>query len=69
MGNATKYTARGEITVSARMQADRIEMSVEDTGKGIPRDELSFERFRTETGDCEENFPSLSRSVMGGKQS
>ncbi len=47
VGNAIKYTARGQITVSARMQADQIEISVQDTGKGIPPDELLsiFEPF------------------------
>ncbi len=35
VGNAIKYTDQGQITVAARVHADQIEISVEDTGKGI----------------------------------
>jgi signal transduction histidine kinase len=50
MSNAFKFTFDGEIAVTVRPSADgrRAEISVRDTGTGIPAAELShlFERFR-----------------------
>ncbi len=46
--NAVKFTpANGEITVSTRVEKDKVVISVEDTGKGIMAEELPyiFERF------------------------
>jgi signal transduction histidine kinase len=48
MDNAITHTPEGgEITVSARASADEIEVSVRDTGEGIPPEHLQnvFERF------------------------
>ena len=48
ISNAVKYTPpEGKITISARNEDNFIEVSVKDTGSGIPADELSrvFERF------------------------
>lgn len=48
LNNAVIHTpAGGIITITARQQADRVEVSVSDTGEGIPPGELSniFERF------------------------
>lgn len=46
--NAIKYTARGQVTVAALEAADGVELSVADTGEGIPAADLPFvfERFR-----------------------
>ncbi len=41
VGNAIKYTSEGDVTVSAALQAGKVEITVEDTGKGVPEDELS----------------------------
>ncbi|MGJ5205517.1 ATP-binding protein [Bradyrhizobium sp. HKCCYLR20261] len=50
VSNAFKFTFEGEITVSIGLSADRrhAELTVRDTGTGIPADELPhlFERFR-----------------------
>ena len=52
LGNAAKFTAKGSITVSARVSGELVEVSVTDTGVGIPEDKLedifkSFEQVDT----------------------
>ncbi|HKA54262.1 MAG TPA: ATP-binding protein [Candidatus Binatia bacterium] len=48
IGNAVKFTREGSITVAARRHRDGVELSVADTGIGIPQAELGviFEPFR-----------------------
>jgi PAS domain S-box-containing protein len=52
LSNAFKYTFEGKITVRLCVQEERAELSVEDTGIGIPEHELShlFERFHRVEG-------------------
>lgn len=52
MSNAFKFTFRGAITVALRCQHGRVDLSVRDTGTGIPAHELEhlFERFHRVRG-------------------
>ena len=52
LSNALKFTFEGEIVVSLRKEAGRAELTVRDTGVGIPQHELShvFERFHRVEG-------------------
>src|SRR5262249_32547632 len=47
LSNALKFTFKGEIAVTLTSRGNRAELSVKDTGTGIPRVELPrlFERF------------------------
>jgi len=47
VGNAIKFTEEGEIIVSAKIEDDKIAVTVADTGEGFPSDKLDaiFEEF------------------------
>jgi len=53
IANALKQTMKGIITVSAKEADGFMEISVSDTGKGIPAEELSklFTRYRSGSGE------------------
>jgi len=48
VGNAVKFTERGRIEIGTRRDGEWVEISVRDTGVGIPRESLReiFEPFR-----------------------
>src|SRR5262249_30345219 len=49
LGNAIKYTPKGgRIMLSARLEGDDVALAFEDTGRGIPAEELPhlFEKYR-----------------------
>lgn len=52
LSNAFKFTFEGEIKVTLRDLDDRVELTVSDTGTGIPQEELRhlFERFHRVKG-------------------
>jgi CheY-like chemotaxis protein len=52
LSNAAKFTESGEVVVEAHGQDDGLLLSVEDTGVGIPSDQLPFifEKFRQVDG-------------------
>lgn len=58
LGNAIKFTERGEVWLSARVQEDWLEIAVHDTGIGIPVDkqELVFEEFRQADASTERSY-------------
>lgn len=63
LGNATKFTEEGFITIKAREIARKgslvtIELSISDTGIGIPEDKLDliFQSFRQVDGDIKRKF-------------
>lgn len=70
--NAAKYTQRGSVSVSTRRRRDTIVVEVEDTGIGIPPEELDsiFDRFyrsdisrSKETGGFGLGLP-IARSIV-----
>jgi histidine kinase len=55
VGNALQYTpSGGRVSLSARREGDRVRLSVEDTGLGIPSEHLLhiFERFYLVDKSC-----------------
>ena len=58
VSNAFKFTLAGEIAVRLRSHGDAIELSVRDTGSGIPTHELPhiFERFHRVEGSVGRSF-------------
>jgi signal transduction histidine kinase/CheY-like chemotaxis protein len=62
LDNATKYTpAGGRISIGVRREPAFVEVSVADTGPGIPRDKLEevFEMFAQVDGPLERRQPGL----------
>ena len=58
LGNAYKFTPRGEVTVSVRVEAGRARFVVQDTGIGIPLDAqgMVFDEFRQVDGSATRRY-------------
>jgi len=58
LSNAFKFTFEGEIAVRLREAGGQVELSVQDTGVGIPREELPrlFERFHRIAGQKSRSY-------------
>ncbi|MCC7002407.1 MAG: PAS domain S-box protein [Gemmatimonadaceae bacterium] len=69
IGNALRYTERdGAITLRAVRVADEVEISVEDTGSGIPSAAmpLIFERYWTVRGNAPKGGTGLGLAIARG---
>ena len=74
LGNATKFTKKGSITLSADIEknnsgSDRLIIIIEDTGPGIAKEEYSkiFEKFRqTQTGESSSQGTGLGLALSKG---
>jgi CheY-like chemotaxis protein/anti-sigma regulatory factor (Ser/Thr protein kinase) len=78
MGNAVKFTTQGEISVGAREVHNLVEVTVRDTGIGIPPKDLPtiFEEFRQVDGTASRSFEGTglglaiavkSAQLLGGR--
>ncbi|MBF0103048.1 MAG: response regulator, partial [Desulfobacterales bacterium] len=58
VGNAIKFTDKGEVRISARIQDDMLEISILDTGIGIPKKkhEDIFKSFEQADGSIERKY-------------
>jgi signal transduction histidine kinase len=66
LSNALKFTERGSITVSLQPVDDWIELSVADTGMGIPPEDLPhiFDEFRQVEGGKTQEGTGLGLSIV-----
>jgi CheY-like chemotaxis protein len=73
LGNALKFTSKGEVTLSARLENGRVKWQVEDTGPGIDVQDRQrvFESFEQVDGSISRRFGgtglglSISRQLVG----
>jgi signal transduction histidine kinase len=66
IANALRFTDRmGRVTVHARRQGDEVEVSVADTGSGIPAASLPviFERYWTVRGNAPKGGTGLGLAI------
>lgn len=68
IGNAIKFTENGEIAVRAKLAGEWIEVTVSDTGIGIPKDKFkdifnSFEQVETSSDDRQYQGTGLGLSI------
>lgn len=70
VGNAVKFTEKGEIKVSAEINGHQIKIKVSDTGPGIPADKQAaiFEEFQQADGSISRKFGGTGLGLSITKQ-
>lgn len=70
IGNAIKFTAHGEIKISAELAEDKIEISVTDTGIGIPnsRQKEIFKAFQQAESSTRRNYGGTGLGLTISRQ-
>ena len=70
IGNAIKFTEVGEVKVSASPKEDMIELSVQDTGIGIPEDKRDaiFQEFEQGDGSISRKFAGTGLGLSISKR-
>jgi signal transduction histidine kinase len=70
LSNAVKFTDQGSITVQARHDREMLVITVQDTGMGIPRDQLDaiFEPFRQGDGSSTRRHGGLGLGLTLSRQ-
>jgi signal transduction histidine kinase len=70
MSNAIKFTHTGSVTLSARVNDDCIQISVTDTGIGIPEKALAtiFDRFQQAESDTDKHYGGTGLGLDISKQ-
>ena len=70
IGNAIKFTSRGEVTLSAVRQGEMLCISIKDTGVGIPADRLEriFEPFEQADGSAGRRFGGAGLGLSIARQ-
>ena len=67
LSNALRFTGPGgSVTIRAKLEQDRVSFLVEDTGKGIPEEELKhlFEQFYRAPGQDEKSGVGLGLAIV-----
>ncbi len=70
VGNAIKFTDEGKVTISARTQAGMVEITVSDTGIGIPPEKLEdiFKSFEQVDASTVRNYGGTGLGLSISKQ-
>lgn len=70
VGNAIKFTSQGQVEVSAVAQGDFVEITVADTGIGIPEDKLDaiFQSFEQVDATTEREYGGTGLGLSISKQ-
>ncbi|MEL6194556.1 MAG: ATP-binding protein, partial [Bacteroidota bacterium] len=70
LGNAIKFTKEGEVKVLAEVVAEKVKISISDTGIGIPEDKqkVIFEEFQQADGSTARQFGGTGLGLSITKQ-
>ncbi|MCJ8272574.1 MAG: ATP-binding protein, partial [Psychrosphaera sp.] len=70
IGNGIKFTKQGQVTLSARVIENQLEIAIEDTGVGIPKDKLQqiFDSFEQADASTAREFGGTGLGLTVTKQ-